>query len=114
MVGLEVSGHSGFAEAGSDIVCAAVSALVLSAVQGLRTYCNVEAAVIDAPTSYRLRVPAGGDERAQAVLETAIGGLQAIAASYPRHVLVEDIAQSKRSARTGQASRPKKSAVRTH
>jgi uncharacterized protein YsxB (DUF464 family) len=115
VLGLEVSGHAGFAEAGSDIVCAAISALVLSAAEGLRAHCKVKTAVEDAPSAYRLEVPAGGDERAQAVLETAIGGLQAIAASYPRHLRVaEMVAHPKRGAPTGQALQRKKSAVRVH
>ena len=33
--GFEVKGHSGYAEAGSDIVCAAVSALVINFVNSL-------------------------------------------------------------------------------
>jgi uncharacterized protein YsxB (DUF464 family) len=115
VVSLEVIGHAGFAKAGSDIVCAAVSALVLSAAEGLRAHCQVQTSVMDSPSAYRLKVSAGSDERAQAVLETAIGGLQAIAASYPRHLLVNEmLLHSQRGARTGQPSRPKKSAVRTH
>ena len=115
MVGLEVSGHAGFAEAGRDIVCAAVSALVFSAAEGLRAYCKVKTSVEDAATAYKLRVPAGGDERAQAVLETAVSGLHAIAVSYPRHLLVEEIvSRRKRGAGTGQASPQRNSAVRAH
>ena len=35
IVGFEVSGHSGYSERGKDIVCAAVSAIVQTAVIGL-------------------------------------------------------------------------------
>ena len=35
LVGFEASGHSGYGEYGSDIVCAAISALTQSAAQGI-------------------------------------------------------------------------------
>ncbi len=36
-----VEGHAGFAQAGQDIVCAGVSALTVSAVNGLEKYLSV-------------------------------------------------------------------------
>ena len=35
LTGFECSGHAGFAEAGSDIVCAAVSALVINTINSI-------------------------------------------------------------------------------
>jgi hypothetical protein len=84
-----VTGHAGFAQAGKDIVCAAVSALVQTAANGVSTYCGAVATVRDDPGGdYTLDVPNGGGARAQAVLETTIAGLRAIARSHPEHMSV--------------------------
>ncbi len=45
LVGIESSGHSGFAEKGYDIVCAAVSVLMQSLVLGLREIAKVESLI---------------------------------------------------------------------
>ena len=41
LVGFRASGHTGYAEQGSDIVCAAVSALCQTAILGLRRVAGV-------------------------------------------------------------------------
>lgn len=85
---ITVSGHAGFAERGRDIVCAAVSALVQTAAYGLRRHCGARARVKDVSDGdYTLDV-AGGNAAAQAVLETTVSGLEALARSYPDHVVV--------------------------
>ena len=43
--GFEVSGHSGYADVGSDIVCAAVSAVTEYMLEYLQAYCAENAAV---------------------------------------------------------------------
>jgi uncharacterized protein YsxB (DUF464 family) len=84
-----VTGHAGFARPGKDIVCSAVSALVQTAANGVSAYCGAVAEVRDDPAGdYVLDVPGGGGARAQAVLETTIAGLRAIARSHPEHVAV--------------------------
>jgi uncharacterized protein len=86
---LTVSGHAGFAAYGDDIVCAATSALVLTAAHGVATYCGARALTHDDPSGdYVLEVPRGGGVRAQAVLETALSGLRAIARRHPGHLSV--------------------------
>lgn len=89
IVRLEVSGHAGFASVGSDVVCAGVSALVLSAAQGIASICGSRLRVYDDPNgTYILEVPRGGNACAQAVLATAVSGLRAIARSYPGYIIV--------------------------
>jgi uncharacterized protein YsxB (DUF464 family) len=89
LVRIEVSGHAGFAAAGSDIVCAAVSALVMTAAHGVARVCGASVRVSDDPSgAFVLDVPGGGGADAQAVLETTLAGLQAIARTYPAHVRV--------------------------
>ena len=43
--GFSVSGHSGYAEAGSDIVCAAISAVVTMAEATINEVCGAKAKV---------------------------------------------------------------------
>lgn len=86
---MTVSGHAGFADRGDDIVCAAASALVLTAAHGVATYCGAHVVTHDDPDGdYVLEVPRGGGVRAQAVLESAVAGLRAIARSHPGHLAV--------------------------
>ena len=85
-VGFQVCGHSGYAEAGSDIVCAAVSALTQAAVLGLSE-------VVKAPMDYELeegslacRLKGELSSEASAILQTMVLGLRQIAAQYPAYV----------------------------
>jgi uncharacterized protein len=89
IVGFAVRGHAGFARHGQDIVCAAVSGLVLSAAHGLAAHCKVSPAIQDGPARYVLRLRGAGNSRAQAVLATLVSGLKAIAKTYPHKLWVK-------------------------
>ena len=88
IVGFRIRGHAGFAAAGQDIVCAAASALVLSAVHGLRQYCAVRPKISDTASQFRMDLANGGNAQSQAVLETTVSGLKAIAAAYPGYMRI--------------------------
>jgi uncharacterized protein YsxB (DUF464 family) len=112
---MEVSGHAGFAAAGSDIVCAAVSALVMTAAHGVARVCHAPVRVSDDPSgAFVLEIPKGGGANAQAVLETTLAGLRAIARTYPAHlrVLVRRETANSTGARRGSAEKsgPRKGA----
>ena len=90
LIGYRAQGHTGYAEAGQDIVCAAVSALTQSTLNGLRS-------VLKAPVMFdiddqgatleaELTPEATGEQvkQAQLLLVTLLEGLQAIERSYPR------------------------------
>ena len=64
ITGFSVSGHSGYAEAGSDIVCAAVSAVVSMAEATINDVCGAKAKVRDKKEQARvtLTLPAVCDE----------------------------------------------------
>ena len=94
LTGYRAQGHTGYAEAGRDIVCAGVSALTQSTLNGLLN-------VLKAPVGHKvdertasleaeLKPEATQDqvERAQLLLETLLQGLQAIERSYPRNVRI--------------------------
>ena len=94
LVGYRATGHTGYAEAGHDIVCAAVSALTQSTLNGLK-------GVLKAPVMFdiddqgatleaELTPEATGEQvkQAQLLLVTLLEGLQAIERSYPRNVRI--------------------------
>ena len=94
LTGYRAQGHTGYAEAGSDIVCAAVSALTQSTLNGLK-------GVLKAPVMYDIdgdkallevqltpEATKGQVEAAQLLLVTLLEGLQAIERSYPRNVRI--------------------------
>lgn len=92
-----MAGHSGYAGAGSDIVCAAVSAVVQTAIQGVERVAGCAArvttgeALIEAEVSPPdPRHAAARWDQAQAILETMVMGLREIEDGRGRYVRVED------------------------
>ena len=94
LVGYRAKGHSGYAEAGADIVCAAVSALTQTTLNGLKAVLKAplkseiddQAAILEA----RLAPEATENQlrQAQLLLETLLQGLQSIEWSYPQNVRI--------------------------
>ena len=72
ITGFSVSGHSGYAEAGADIVCAAVSAIVRMAEATINDVCGAKAKVRvkeeDARITLILPTSCDEEEAVQAVL----------------------------------------------
>ena len=72
ITGFSVSGHSGYAEAGQDIVCAAVSAIVRMAEATINDVCGAKAKVRikeeDARITLILPTSCDEEEAVQAVL----------------------------------------------
>ena len=70
--GFSISGHSGYAEAGSDIVCAAISAVVTMAEATINDVCGAKAKVRvkedDARITLTLPASCDEEESVQAVL----------------------------------------------
>ena len=94
LVGYRAQGHSGYAQAGSDIVCAGVSALTQSTLNGLQNVLHVPVMFDQDDQSALLEAILTPDatekqlEQAQILLETLLQGLQAIERSYPRNVRI--------------------------
>ncbi|ACL22342.1 MULTISPECIES: ribosomal-processing cysteine protease Prp [Desulfitobacterium] len=83
----ELCGHAGYAEYGLDIVCAAVSALSISAVNGLEFYlpCKPEVEVDDPQGFLSCTLPEcepGTLDHAQWILGTMVLGVEGIQQSY--------------------------------
>lgn len=91
---IQVKGHTGFAEHGEDIVCAAVSALTQTALIGLEHVARHphEGKIRDAYLLCRVK-PGGTPDsaaKAQAILETTVLGLRDIAKDYHQFVRVTE------------------------
>ncbi len=87
-VGFRVSGHANMGEYGEDLVCAAVSAIVQTAILGITEVCHISAGVSieEGETVCILSKDASTDaiQRAGIVMKTMIAGLRSIQQSYPR------------------------------
>ena len=92
LLGYRANGHSGYAEAGADIVCAAISALTQTTLNGLKN-------VLKAPVMFdqdddgafieAILTPEASEDQIrqeQLLLVTLLEGLQAIQREYPRNL----------------------------
>ena len=94
LIGYSACGHSGYADAGADIVCAAISALTQTTLNGLKNVLKApvmfdqddDRAFIEAkltPEASEQQV-----QQAQLLLVTLLEGLQAIQRGYPRNLRI--------------------------
>ena len=76
-VGFNVHGHAGYADAGEDIVCAAISVLVINTMNAIESFTNVTFSqdVDDASIRYRINTPT---KETTLLLNTMILGLQSL------------------------------------
>lgn len=87
--GFDISGHAGYNDAGSDIVCAAISALSQTTLLGLLKYTpdDTTYTVDEESGSLTVRV-SKGSVITEALLETLTLGLKEIARQYPTYVVL--------------------------
>ena len=96
ITGFSVSGHSGYAESGSDIVCAAISAVVTMAEATINDVCGAKAKVrVKDGENNRitLTLPASCDEEdsVQAVLTGMMLTLCSLRDDYPDNIEVLEV-----------------------
>ena len=95
ITGFSVSGHSGYAEAGADIVCAAISAAVTMAEATINDVCGAKAKVRvkDDDARITLMLPASCDEEetVQAVLSGLMLTLISLREDYPDYIEVLEV-----------------------
>ena len=95
ITGFSISGHSGYAEAGSDIVCAAISAVVTMAEATINEVCGAKAKVRVKEEDARvtLTLPASCDEEdtVQAVLAGMMLTLCSMRDDYPDYIEVLEV-----------------------
>ncbi|MDR1979981.1 MAG: ribosomal-processing cysteine protease Prp [Synergistaceae bacterium] len=87
---ITATGHSGYADPGSDIVCAAVSTLVQALHAGLADVIRVKGVrLVQNKRRPAMRLKwRGGGESALHLAQTVFLSMKAVEASYPRFVKV--------------------------
>ena len=95
ITGFTISGHSGYAEEGSDIVCAAISAVVTMAEATINDVCGAKAKVRvkqeDARISLTLPASCDEEESVQAVLAGMLLTLCNMRDDYPDYIEVLEV-----------------------
>ena len=95
ITGFSVSGHSGYAEAGKDIVCAAISAVVTMAEATINEVCGAKAKVRvkeeDARITLTLPTSCDEEETVQAVLSGLMLTLISLREDYEDYIEVLEV-----------------------
>ena len=95
ITGFSVSGHSGYAEAGKDIVCAAISPAVTMAEATINDVCGAKAKVRvkedDARITLMLPASCDEEETVQAVLSGLMLTLISLREDYPDYIEVLEV-----------------------
>ena len=95
ITGFSVSGHSGYAESGQDIVCAAISAVVAMAEATINDVCGAKAKVRvkeeDARITLTLPAACDEEESVQAVLAGMLLYLCNLRDEYPDYIEVLEV-----------------------
>ena len=95
ITGFSVSGHSGYSEAGKDIVCAAISAVVTMAEATINEVCGAKAKVRvkeeDARVTLTLPTSCDEEETVQAVLSGMMLTLISLKEDYPDYIEVLEV-----------------------
>ena len=95
ITGFSISGHSGYAEAGKDIVCAAISAIITLAEATINDVCGAKAKVRvkeeDARITLTLPATCEEEESIQAVLAGLMVYLCTLRDEYPDYIEVLEV-----------------------
>ena len=93
ILSFQVTGHAESGPYGQDIVCAAISLLTISTINGLEEVIDMHPQVISDDTEggfisvQKLEI----DHDSQILLKTLINGVRDVAKSYPDNIIVEEI-----------------------
>ncbi len=91
-IGFDVSGHSGYAESGSDIICAAVSSAVGLAETIINDSFHADADVLVEPETARIKLILSNEDKAcQKVLEAFERHMRGIALEYPKYIEIMEV-----------------------
>jgi len=93
ILSFQVTGHAESGPYGQDIVCAAISVLTISTINGLEEVIDMHPQVISDDTEggfisvQKLEI----DHDSQILLKTLINGVRDVVKSYPDNIIVEEI-----------------------
>ncbi len=88
----KVSGHAGYAEAGEDIVCSAVSALTQAPLIGLMEHLQLKpfSRVDQEKGILEVALNSAPNDLTQAILMTMLYGVRSIAKQCPEYVRIQE------------------------
>jgi uncharacterized protein YsxB (DUF464 family) len=87
--GFEISGHSGYAEVGNDIVCAAVSSAAYMCANTLTEILGLKPELSETDGTMKLKLNAEESRKADAVLKGLILHLEQLSLQYPDFIKIE-------------------------
>ena len=94
---VEISGHTGYSESGSDIICAAISSLTQGILLGLKKVVglNIEEIVDDEKGYLSFRLPDVMNkeqaEKAYCLTDTLVEALKDLVSGYPDFIEMEEV-----------------------
>ena len=88
ITGFSVTGHSGTAERGQDIVCAGVSSLTQTALLGIMEYLHREVDYDIASGKLTVRLQSAPDDLTEAIMQSMLLGLMEIQKLSPEAVRI--------------------------
>ena len=97
IVGFEVKGHSGYAQAGEDIVCAAITSAVRLTESVINDVLGLEASVKvrEKDASITLKLPNSLGQTNESTCQALLTGLMVhfvqLAEEYPDHIIVLEV-----------------------
>lgn len=83
--GFQVSGHTGFAKAGEDIVCSAISFMSITCTNALESVAGIKPELIQKDALLDIRV-AELNEKAITIFKVFEQGMKDLESSYPTHI----------------------------
>ena len=90
ITGYSVTGHSGTAERGRDIVCAGISSLAQAALLGIGEHLHREVDYKVTSGELMMRLKGAPDELTEAILRTMLMGLREIEKLSPKAVRISN------------------------
>ena len=90
ITGFECTGHAGYAPAGSDIVCAAVSILTTACANALESVAGEKPKVKASSGNMTVSLPNGGGHDAQVIFQTLRQGLRDLQDAYSDYLLLNE------------------------
>jgi len=91
IVGFDISGHTGLATAGRDILCAAISSAAYLTANTITDVIGVEAKTAVADGRMSLLVPVGEEEKCRAVLRGMELHMKQLREQYPKGIKLINI-----------------------
>lgn len=82
-------GHSGYAEAGSDIVCAAISVLTINTINSIESLAGDKVEASEKDGHLECRFPEKTSEKADLLMDAMVLGLKSVEENYRESLRIE-------------------------